>query len=70
MLIAPNGDKAWPANSRADDLSAVPAGDDLLTMLGVWQIAVVFGYRVPSMADTFVRPVSEKRADNSGPTSP
>jgi len=49
----------WTRHTKSALTSAVPWTASVLTMLAVWQLAVVFGHRVPSMADTFARLGSE-----------
>lgn len=63
-LIAANADKeaaqpVWRRHAKAQLTSAAAWTASVLTMLAVWQLAVVFGHRVPSMADTFGRLGSE-----------
>ncbi len=50
---------AWRRPVTSQLSSAVAWTTSVLTMLAVWQVAVVFGHRVPSMADTFARLGSE-----------
>ena len=49
----------WRRHAKSRLTSAVAWTASVLTMLAVWQLAVVFGHRVPSMADTFGRLGSE-----------
>ena len=63
-LIATPPDKeaarpVWRRHTRSALNSTVAWTASVLTMLAVWQLAVVFGHRVPSMADTFARLGSE-----------
>jgi sulfonate transport system permease protein len=44
---------------RATSASALALALSLLTMLAVWQLAAVFGHRVPSIGDTLGRLASE-----------
>jgi len=62
-LIASRPEKAappvWRRHSRSALNSAAAWTASVVTMLAVWQLAVVVGHRVPSMADTFARLGSE-----------
>ena len=63
-LIATNADKGtaqpmWRRHAKSQLTPMVAWTASMVTMLAVWQLAVVFGHRVPSMADTFGRIGSE-----------
>ena len=62
-VIATQADKeaapVWRRHAKSRLTSAVAWTASVLTMLAVWQFAVVFGHRVPSKADTFARLGSE-----------
>jgi NitT/TauT family transport system permease protein len=45
----------WRRHAKSQLTSMVAWTASVVTMLAVWQLAVVFGHRVPSMADTFGR---------------
>jgi len=49
----------WRRHATSQLTSAIAWTASVLTMLAVWQLAVVFGHRVPSMPDTVARLGSE-----------
>jgi len=49
----------WLRHAKSQLTSTAAWTASVVTMLAVWQLAVVFGHRVPSMADTFGRLGSE-----------
>jgi NitT/TauT family transport system permease protein len=59
LIASEAAQPVWRRHAKSALTSAVAWTASVLTLLAVWQLAVVFGHRVPSMADTFARLGSE-----------